>query len=335
MDEKDPLLSHQIDAVRMLSPHFENIEVVTAREGASKYPKNVRVYNLDWAQNSTPRNILNFYKICIPIMLQRDLAIFSHMTDVHASMVAPLAKVFHQKHYLWYAHTHYSKYLRFCNFFIDGIITSTSGSSPIKGQKVFTIGQAIDPSVFNFLPKRENNLIKAIHIGRFDRSKNLGLIATARNNLEIRGYEVVIFQIGNPTTSKAVKYSSKFKELFASEIASKKITIQPSVVRENIPKILADSDFFIHAYDGSLDKTLIEATMCGLPVVTINPEYIDEFGTWSNSKTPSLEDEYIALKSLGTEERLRKLLERRLIAEQRHSIDNWINNLLSVLREDL
>ena len=47
---------------------------------------------------------------------------------------------------------------------------------------------------------------------------------------------------------------------------------------EKIPEFLSKADLFIHAFQGSLDKTTVEAVLMGLPLVSINHEVNNFFG---------------------------------------------------------
>ena len=83
---------------------------------------------------------------------------------------------------------------------------------------------------------------------------------------------------------------------------------------------------------GSLDKTLIEATLSGLPVVTTNPEYLENFGSWIGSDGSSLKEEFLALLTYTRDELANELKRRRDIAANHHSLENWakqVNQLLN------
>ena len=78
----------------------------------------------------------------------RKFIIFSHMTEVQSGIIAPISKLLGIRHLLWYAHKSKSKYLVWNNIFVDEILTSTSGSCPIKSHKIKPIGQGIDQNLF-------------------------------------------------------------------------------------------------------------------------------------------------------------------------------------------
>jgi hypothetical protein len=331
MNENDPLLSHQIEAVRSLSRSFSHVMVITSFLGPGLWPSNVTVKDLKWSQRSVAGNALNFLRVTLPLIIRRDVVIFSHMTDVQAALIAPVARILGVKHYQWYAHTTLSRYLRWSRMWVNGIITSTSGSCPITGKKVFPIGQAIIPESFGFIARQGNKLTKALHVGRFDPSKDIYLLAETCRKISENGIPISFTQIGDPTTDLAKRYAKSFELEYADLIEDQVILVRPSILRSEIVSYMAVNDFFIHAYVGSLDKTLIEATLSGLPVITLNPEYQSQFGTWSGLTNPSLYSEYIALKNFGISELNIELERRRLICESEHSLENWTRKLTTIL----
>jgi hypothetical protein len=98
---------------------------------------------------------------------------------------------------------------------------------------------------------------------------------------------------------------------------------------------MASADFFVHAYEGSLDKTLIESTLVRLPVITLNQEYHAIFGTWSGDKIPTLQSEYQAMRSLGAQVLEAEIDRRFKLAEYSHSYSNWIEKITKILKNDL
>ena len=95
--------------------------------------------------------------------------------------------------------------------------------------------------------------------------------------------------------------------------------------------MLNGNDVFIHAFQGSLDKTLIEATLAGLPVITINNEYLNEFGTWSQRNTSiDLDNEFSAFMSSPNDQIAKLCKTRQQIAITKHSFDQWQTQLLRI-----
>jgi glycosyltransferase involved in cell wall biosynthesis len=332
MDEDDPLLSHQIQAVNSLANQFDQITVVTGRIGKHEKKSNVQIISTNWIPGRKIQSALTFLGIAIPhIFFGNYSVLFSHMTEVQSSLVAPLTRIRRLRHFLWYAHTTHSKYLRWSHLWVNGIITSTLGSCPIKGRRVFPIGQAVDPRAFPFAPRTDYAFNQAIHIGRFDPSKKIEKIISTGKQILKENPSFKLTLIGSPSTVKAKIESERLLSQFHEDIGKGWLVFLPSVRRSEVPALLASQDFFIHAYEGSLDKTLIEATMSGMPVITLNPEYQSEFGNWGSKNPPTLYSEYLGL-SLKSEGDLSAILNSRTDkSKSDHSIDSWINNLVRVL----
>lgn len=336
MNSQHPLLSHQPEIARLLTSHFELVTVIT-NDGKSFVDGKLHVHSVNWKEKSILGNLIRFYAVAIPIILKKGKGsvVFSHMTDLQCSLIAPLTFLFRTPHFLWYAHTHKSFYLKFANLFVNGIITSTKGSCPIKSKKVFPIGQAIDEEFFTLSASKTNvSLNRGIHIGRFDPSKNLDLIFSEVDSLRLKFPQLSITQVGAPSTPFAKSEYNSLLDKWSSSLSDGWMSIQDSVTRGEIPQLVKGFDVFFHAYTGSLDKTLIEATMSGLPVVTINPEYLSEFGAWGNAGKVSLFSEYCSILSMSSVSYSKEIQRRYNISLERHSRAKWINSLVDLLTDE-
>ena len=181
MNRNSQVFSHQRTVVRQLSKHFSHIDVITAEAFQDSAIDGVSVYSTNWIAGRKIRNIVNFYRIAIPLLLKhKGGKIFSHMTEVQTALSLPISKLLGIKHFLWYAHKSASRFLYFSYPQVDGVVTSTPGSCPISGNKVFPIGQAVDTKLSKQITKLpELPPKKWYHVGRIDPSKNLDLIIEA------------------------------------------------------------------------------------------------------------------------------------------------------------
>lgn len=288
MDDRDTIFAHQAEAVRRLARHFEKVTVLTGVIGEASVPANVEVFSSHWTPGSSFKNIVFFYKSALAIFRKSYRpVVFSHMTDVQCALISPITKIFRIKHCLWYAHKSRSKYLSWSYFFVDRVLTSTHGSFPFQGRKVRVIGQAIDPELFQWKPASQKPLTRLIHVGRFDPSKNAEMILSAVSKAREGFPNLELTFIGSPSSVKHDAYHSKFLNKIRVDSEYSWVKLLDSVPRSELPNYLSNKDIFIHAFEGSLDKTLIEATFTGLPVVTINREYIFQFGSWGRGRHPS------------------------------------------------
>jgi glycosyltransferase involved in cell wall biosynthesis len=333
MDSQDSLLSHQLEAVRSLAHNFNRVTVITGKIGRIEIPDNVRVISSEWIKGQRIRNMLRLLKISLPIIARGNFtSAFFHMTDLQCAVLSPFIRLRHKKQCLWYAHTSNSFYLKWSSKWVNFIITSTAGSCPATGPKVFAIGQAIDSNNFAEIPLVDLDLNKLIHIGRFDKSKNIELLIVEAKKLRQEFEYISLTIVGSPANEESTNWSQDLMQRHSREISNQWLKFSKAIPRDQFPRRMAENGCFFHAYVGSLDKTLVESTMLRVPVVTVNPEYISHFGRWSSAGEVNLVDEYKALRSLTFQEIDKEMIRRRTIAMTNHSLTNWTSRLTQMLQ---
>jgi glycosyltransferase involved in cell wall biosynthesis len=329
MDVKSPLLSHQAELAQALASKFSHVTVISGSVGEFNSKKNLHVIDTGWRPGKSIRNIIHFYHKSLPVILCGDYdAVFFHMTDLQCFLISPLVKLKNKKQALWYAHTSKSKYLAWCMKWVDLILTSTSGSFPITCDKVTTIGQAIDSDKFKPISQSQLNFSRLIHIGRFDRAKNVDLLISEAIAIKSRYPEVKLTIIGSPGNKESQEWANELMNANASE--GSWLRFKSAIPRESFATEISKNGVFFHAYLGSLDKTLIESTFLRVPVVSINPEYLKIFGSWSGTSAPNLVDEYQTFRLLSNEEISLELDRRRELALKHHSLSNWTSKVYSL-----
>jgi glycosyltransferase involved in cell wall biosynthesis len=335
MSKSHPVLSHQADVAILLAEHFDRTTVITGYSSLDALPEGMDVVSTNWAIGNKFSKIYKLFVITVPILWKKrkSAVVFSHMTDLQSALIGPITRLLGIKHYLWYAHKVKSSFLLIANFFVDGIITSTPGSCPIHSVKVHPIGQAVDEKKFHRAGALSNqDVFKALHVGRFDPSKDLNQIVSAISSLRVSTPRLEFTQIGSPSTPSATKDSEKLLKLWQSQISEGWLKFLPTISRDELPQTIAKFQVFFHAYHGSLDKTLIEATMCGIPVISVNPEYVSEFGTWSGSvQKISLENEFLSMTAMMPEVYSKEMERRYRLCVERHSRAKWIDSLVVIL----
>jgi glycosyltransferase involved in cell wall biosynthesis len=331
MDPNHPIFAHQYEIVLSLSRHFESVTVITGSLAKISLPSNVNVFVSKWIEGKRFTSIVNFISIFVRVLKSaKPNVIFSHMTDVQASIAAPFAFFCGAPHYLWYAHAKKSIYLRWVTLWSKGIISSTKGSCPSDSKKLTLIGQSIDPKVFSFSNRRNFPPKRFVHVGRLDPSKNILEIIAVLRGLNYSNSDITLTLVGAPSSTKTRYLYDEILTLKNSHDLDW-ITLVSNVPRGDLPSFLSRFDCFIHAYRGSLDKVLIEATMCGLPVITTNQEYINEFESWSEKIEPSLQVELNAFMSAEKFSISNKLERNRSKSVDHHSLDAWILSLVKIL----
>ena len=141
--------------------------------------------------------------------------------------------------------------------------------------------------------------------------------------------------IGSPSSDRFKDYESNVKAEFNSEVQLGWLKFTPHILRNSLPEILQTYDCFIHSFQGSLDKTIVEATFSGLPVITINNEYRKIFGSWNltdSGTDNSLKNEAQLLLNLDGNKRQSELDRRYKVVLDQHEVTGWIERLVSILK---
>lgn len=342
MDDGDSIFAHQKKIAECLSLYFSQTIVITRRKSGTQGLVSLEVKCVKWTEGRNLENAIRLLATFIRVIgKKRNLVIFTHMSETMAAITAPVSWFLRIKHYLWYAHKSYPFPLKIASHFLSGIITSTSGSCPVKGPKVHVIGQGIDSSIFKKSSMVSvNRLQNLFYFGRLDESKDIPSIARAAELVRLNDQRVKLLLIGDSSRT-GTDDSHLLQDVTMMEHCPSWITQVPSIKRELIPNQLRNHGIFVHASMGSLDKTLIEATMLSHPVATCNTEYLSEFGSWSLhqnkqlSKAEFLAEEIRSILNLPFEELERELARRHVIAMAQHSLNGWLDRVVGILKKEM
>jgi glycosyltransferase involved in cell wall biosynthesis len=332
MDSRNPIFAHQVSTIQGIAPYFNSVIVITSEDSGLKLDENISVKLVNWVEGHSLQNIINFYRISLPIVFQNKGAIlFSHMTETQSLLIAPFAKALRMRHYLWYAHKSNPLRLRACSRFVDGVITSTKGSSPQLRCDQFVIGQAISSEQFPFR-EHEARFEKFLHIGRISPSKGIDKILDFVSELS-NSSKVSLTLVGSLPDELSVSYWSEIQSKYRALFVSGRVKYLGAMNRSELKACISDHDLFVHAFEGSLDKALLEATISGLPVITLNREYIEIFGHWDKSAFHlDLKSELTALQRMKDSEIKGELIHRSALVRENHSLNLWIARLACILQ---
>lgn len=340
MSSKSLIFSHQREVVLELCRFFDEVEVFTTEISSEPLPNNLKVFLIPWKAQSPVQNLITILKLLYPaIYRSRSSVLFSHMTDIHAAIVAPLAWLLRIRHILWYAHAKNSRYLIWASFFVTKIVSSTSGSCNLKlnKKKICYINQGINSTNFPYHQRSRKDLDKILYFGRLDPSKNIHLFPVIINELNRSQNTYTLAIFGQPGNMAAEKYLVDETSLRNLNRYDSPITFKGPIARILIPEMARQYGTFLNLFSGSLDKTLIEASLMGMPVVTWNREYCEQFGTWSGNRVSEdlgfIVQEFRSIDSLKVTELNVEIKRRLQLAVRSHTLEGWIDRLVRVLKE--
>ena len=332
MDSKSSIFAHQYETAQGLVSKFSAITVFTNEKGLCPDVKGMRVVEVGWIEKEPIRNVIRLLTKILPTLLRKNYdSVFFHMTDLHAAIFSPIIKILGKRQVLWYAHAHPSLRLRWSEKWVDLIASSTTGSCTLSSKKVALIGQAIKQESFPFSTSSCRSSSKRIvHFGRFDQGKQISELLETCQILRDEGFDLSFTQIGKASNSKNQAYGL---EVISNYSKFDWARFLPPIERSQLSRNVKKFSVFLHGFQGSLDKTLIESTFLGLPVATINNEYLNIFGQWSDLKPTNLVAELRAVLEMDSVNLEREIRKRRLIAVDNHSFEKWIDKLGDLLTD--
>lgn len=337
MNQNSLVFSHQSIVAKRLARSFEKTFVISSDKIVDGDFEGLVVESSNWKTGQAFRNATSFYRLALPLIFlhRKNLVIFSHMTEVQSFLIAPICRLLGIPHFLWYAHKSRSKYLKLSFPFLNGVITSTPGSCPIKGPKVHPIGQAIDEKLFDSnMATSKNPPLCWYHIGRMDESKNIVLIIEVFQRLRNLGWGITLDLFGDVSSESSREYLDHLSRKYFTQDNSNWLTFHGAIQRNRIPSVAQFFDGFVHAFQGSLDKAVLEAAMCKRLVVSINPEFESEFCAPDLFVTNLKDKLYFLMLSsleLSAQEQRERIDNQFNKTIQSHSLETWLLKLTAVI----
>ncbi|MEN9920421.1 MAG: hypothetical protein RL538_314 [Candidatus Parcubacteria bacterium] len=269
VDKEHPILGFFHRWIEEFAKRCEQVHVICLQEGKHSLPANVTVHSLGKESGKGRLTyLLRFYTYIWKYRKEYD-SVFVHMNQVYVILGAPLWRLSGKKIKLWYMHGSVPFTLRIAEKLAHKIFTGSSESFRIKSEKVIVTGHGIDTA--RFAPQAVPKTIDLITVGRITPSKNLiTLIETIAGLQEKKRVSLVI--VGSAVTEDELRYEKQLHDKVRKLHLEDVITFKGKVTQSELPTILSGAKVFVTvAQNGSLDKAVLEAMSCGLPVVSMAP----------------------------------------------------------------
>lgn len=314
VDTKDPVLGFFVRWIEEFAKHVERIEVICLKEGAHTLPANVHVYSLGKEKGvSRGRYVLNFYRYIW--CLRRDYdAVFVHMNPEYVILGGLLWRLWGKRITFWYTHKSVNGKLRLAVFLVNSIFTASKESFRLRTKKLRIMGHGIDVNLFSF-DERVVRGDAVLSAGRLSPTKRHDLVIRAAKHFP---YEVRIVGDGPE------KYH--LEHLTEDLLLTTRVHFLGSHTQEQLREEYRRAGVFVHVSEtGSLDKVVIEALACGLPVVTTNAALSELPVTVVSPAPSSIAEGILAVhhtdaKSLAT------------YVQEHHSLQRLIPAILEVIQ---
>ena len=276
VDINDDILGFFHGWIEKFAEKFEQLVVICLQKGEHNLPENVKVLSLGKEKKkSRLKYIFNFYKYILQERRNYD-TVFVHMNPIYVILGYLLWKSWNKKICLWYNHRYGNwitkRAIKMANF----VFYTSPFSFASKFKKARIMPAGIDIGILKSKVQSQKSKIKnsTLFLGRVSPVKNLDVLIGAVKILDKRGVNFILNIVGDIATNKQSSYFRRIKQ--STQILEKegKIRFLGSVPHHKAVEIYNQNEIFINLTNsGSLDKTILEAMACEIPVLVSNKSF--------------------------------------------------------------
>lgn len=337
VDINDDLLGFFHGWIKEFAKNCEQVIVICLEKNQYDLPENIKVLSLGKEEGSGKlKYIFRFYKYIWQEKKNYD-KVFVHMNPEYAVMGGLFWRLMGKKIGLWYAHGHAPFSLKIAEKFTNIIFTSTKSGCRINSQKIKVVGQGIDVGIFkNQKLKIKNTYFKILTVGRISPVKDFETLIKAIEVLNIKKIELYVDIVGGAGLPMQKKYLENLKEIVGEKKLNHVIKFLGPIPNKDVLKYYQDADLFVNmSHTGSLDKVMIEAMACGLPVLTCNESMEEVLGGYRNylmfekKDFRMLSEKVMQIKNLEYHERIELGMKLRELVKKDHGLENLIKKILN------
>lgn len=336
VDLQDDVLGFFYEWIVEFAKQWNKVTVICLWEGTHALPANVRIFSLGKEKKfGRMKYLANFYRYIVGERNMYD-AVFVHMNPMYVLLGFPVWKILKKTISLWYAHGYVPLTLRIADVLTDFAFTSTPEGYRIDSKKIRIVGQGIAVEKFRPGTNQSSGPFHIVSVGRVSPSKDYQTLLNAVTLLRSSLLQVTI--AGGPARESDAIYLERLKDEIVKKKLSSTVSFAGPIPNKNIVPLLQSADLFVNmGHTGSLDKAVLEAMACGLPVLTCNEAYDAIFGkdrdlfTYPKKDYQTLAQKIEYFIGLDPEERRRMGYHLRTTVVQDHNLQDLIRKITSVL----
>ena len=265
VDLEDPILAFFHRWIEAFATRCETVHVVCLREGVHALPGNVIVHSLGKEKGVNRWGyIVNFYRYAWTLRREYD-AVLVHMNPEYVVLGGLLWKLLGKPVGLWYVHKSVTLRLRIAGLLVSHIFSASQESIRIRSDKIIITGHGIDTDFFCRPIEEKPRPPIVLSAGRISRVKRHDLVLRALRSADAA---VQLEIAGVPITKADLKYERELRDEACRE-ARHTVRFLGALNQESMRSAYHRASAFVHASEtGSIDKVVLEALACDVPVLT-------------------------------------------------------------------
>ena len=339
VDLDHPVLATTVRWIEALAgkPAVEHVTVLALRTGRFSLPANVDVRR--FGGSSRPANLARFLRAVAATLRPRPDVFFIHQGGPYPLLLMPFKLVLRIPVAQWKTHRVITRamafYARWCD---DLVFTAARASFPMDTPKRRVVGHGIDTELFHLATAPP--LGDLVATGRIAGSKRIDRMvrAVAHANRTF-GTAYTLNLYGTPLPGKEA-YARELRALIDELGAGGWVALRGHVPQERLPELLNGHRACLNFAGTGLDKSVLEAMACGLPVVTTNDSTAEILpadlrpALVTDGQSTELQASAIhALLALPDDERERLGERMRSLVESEHGVDRLFDRIVAELEE--
>lgn len=337
VDRRDDVLGFMHRWIEEFADHCEQVTVLCLQRGECALPANVRVFSLGKERGVTSRfaYIKNFFRIIWRERATYD-KVFVHMNYEYVLLGGVLWRMLGKKIALWYAHGHVPLLLRGAELLAHAILTSTKSGFRLSSTKVRVIGQGIDTHFFS-PPESQtpHDDFRIVVVGRMSPVKNYETLIDAMAVLHTTMPQLRVTLVGGAPLLAQEQYVIDLKQRVVDADLESVVSFIGARSNTDIVQILRSSDLFVNtSLTGSLDKAVLEAMSCGVPILTCNESLSEVLGILSKEymfqprDIQALCHLIASYAAMSIDERRRRGAQLRQIVVDHHDVRSFVQQII-------
>lgn len=345
IDQDHPILGFSHTWATKIAQRIAHLHILTSYVGRHSLPPNVTLWSLGKEEGAGRlQRLLRHQRIGASLILGgRVDGIFVQQTEEHVLGLAPYALVRRLPIVLFKGHGRSLRFrLRIATLLVSKALTSAEVAFPLRTRKKLVIGQGIDTEIFQPGPEgggRGGTGFRIVSVGRLSPIKAYEVqIDAARLLVSERGRRQFRLHIyGGWEYPGYREYLEGLRTQVAQSGLTDVVHFEGSVLFGEIPRVYQHADLVIHSSRTlSLDKTVLEAMACAIPVVAPNDPYATILGPYADDLTypaddaAALANQMNALLSRAPAERHALGLALRGIIVRDHSVEHFADKLVAL-----
>lgn len=327
VDEKSPILGFFTRWLREFAKRCDRVHVITQSAGIYNLPSNVTVHTLGKNEGvGKVRQVLRCWKLLWTLRQDYDVA-FVHMTPIWVVLNAVIWKLLRKPIYLWYESPGRRWPLKLALRVVKNVFSATPlGNLGRLTKKNIVTRHGIDTEFWKPAMERDEHLIVAM--GRVSPIKRYELILENFAALP-ETYRLLI--LGGPFVESDLPYYKAIERKISDYAVFDRVSMH-FVTMEQARDVLAKAHMFLHASNGSLDKSVLQAMASGALTVSCSPATKVVLPETCQASDAQFAEKTRAMLAKSQDHRALRETMRSIIVQQ-HELSKLIERLLWTMRQ--